>query len=56
MLYGTFFLGGGGMGSVLQLFQNSPCFFRNVEIKPLEHFWNCSETVLKCSSIIQEHL
>ena len=53
---GDFFLGGGGscMGGVLQLFWNTQCCFRNVVEKTLEHFWNCYETVLKCSSIIQE--
>ena len=29
---------------------------QTIRILPLEQFWNCSETILKCSGIIQGHL
>ena len=47
-------------GSVWELFYNC---YRTVHVslemlynEQLEHFWNCSKTVLKCSCMIQGHL
>ena len=44
---GQYLFFAGCIGGGLQLFQNSPYFLEMLQNKPLEHFWNCSETFSK---------